>query len=131
MQRSLLIVFDHIIEKRIRKRQFNQGNAANFSFKINGKTGRSWWKKFCYWLILQKGELTSIFCRNVNFLHIIVYLFSQMRFKRKFCVYLILWNRPIFAKFMKKKIHTKINTLKIDIPQISIRWSHQKLRIPI
>ena len=34
--------------KRIIKRQLNEGHSANFSVKINGKTGRSRWKNCCY-----------------------------------------------------------------------------------
>ena len=36
-----------------------------------------------------------------------------MTFKRKFRVYLILRNRPKFAKFAKIYVHAKISTLKV------------------
>ena len=35
-------------EKGIRKRQLNQGTFGSVFVKINGKTGRSRWKKYCY-----------------------------------------------------------------------------------
>ena len=37
----------------------------------------------------------------MDFVHISLYLFSRMTFKRKFRVYLILRNRPKFAKIAK------------------------------
>ena len=98
-------------EKRIRKRQLNQGTFGSVFVKINGKTGRSRWKKYCYWLVLKKAELTNIFCasffscicfRKIWILGIFgVYSILLMLFKRKFCVYSILQNRPKFAKFAK------------------------------
>ena len=42
-------------EKGIRKRQLNQGTFGSVFVKINGKTGRSRWKKYCYWLVLKKA----------------------------------------------------------------------------
>ena len=76
--------------------------------------------------ILKKAEFTNTFCAYF-FLYIYfweiwifwilnMYLLSQMPFKRKFCVYLILSNRPKFAKFVKKK-QAKISTLKVDFPE--------------
>ena len=91
-------------KKRIWKRQLNQG--------LNRNTGRSQWKNCCFWFILKKAELTNISCAYflscIYFLEIwnfcipSVYLFLQILFKRKFCLYLILWNQPKLAKFIKK-----------------------------
>ena len=79
---------------------------------LNRNTGRSQWKNCCFWFILKKAELTNISCGYffscIYFLEIwnfcipSVYLFLQILFKRKFCLYLILWNQPKLAKFIKK-----------------------------
>ena len=89
-----------------------------------------------YWFIIDlllidsKNLAELILC--VFFVHLVKYefcaylaffLFSQMPFKRKLCVYLILQNRQIFAK---KNTHAKISTIKLDIIRIPIRWHHQK-----
>ena len=114
-------------EKRIRKRQLNQRICERQH--DNGKTGRSQWKNCCYWLILKKTALTNIFCilyiyRGVFTYTLIyiyciyfqemwifrilsIYLFSQMPFKRKFCV-------SNFVKSTKiRKIREKIHTRKL------------------
>ena len=60
----------------------------------------------------KKDKLFNIFCvsfffsyiyfRKIWILYIFgVHLFSRMLYKRKFLVYLILWNRPKFVKFAK------------------------------
>ena len=81
--------------KKNKKKTVEQGNSANVSVKINGKTGRSWWKNCCYWLILKKAEfITNIFCAYIfSCIHLCeiwilcifgVYLFSRMPFKENF-----------------------------------------------
>ena len=78
------------------------------------QAGHDW-----YWFII---DLLLIDSKNLAELILCIFsvnLFSQMPFKRKFCVYLILWNRSKFA--------TNI-TLKVDIIRIAIWWPYQKLR---
>ena len=99
--------------------------------KINGKTGRN----CCYWLILKKSWINQyflgiffwfIYFREMWVLYIFaVYLFSRMPFKRKFRVYLILWNRLKFAKF--SKICTReSSTLKVKVLIRNFRWKQQR-----
>ena len=72
------------------------------------------WKNCCYWLILKKAGLTSIFCAYFFCIYFCkiwilcifgVYLLSQMLFKRKFHVYLILRNQPKYVQFAKTCTH--------------------------
>ena len=62
---------------------------------------------------LNEGSCSSFFCqdqvkdRQVTMEKLLLLIDSEL----KFCVYVIFWSRPKFAKFMKN-IHTKISTLK-------------------
>ena len=108
-----------LIENRIRKGSWIKGYVANFSFKINGKTGRSRWKNCCYWLILKKKKIFLNLKGIWIFCILSVYLFSETLFK----------GFDQISRNWLKNIHAKISTLKVYIPQFSIRWHHQKLRI--
>ena len=100
--------------KQNEKRQLNQGILPNFSVKINEKTGRSQWEKLLLLIGSKKSWINQhflVYIFNIFFFLyseiwvfciLNVYLFLEMPFKEKFCVYLILWNQPKFAKFVNK-----------------------------
>ena len=103
-----------------KKDSWIKGYLANVAVKINGKTGRAQEKNWFFidLLLTDSKNLAELISFNLyNFFPFIyfrelwilcilsVYLFSRMLLKRKFCVYLILWNQPKFVQ--------KINTQKL------------------